>query len=161
MAARSKAGFGGEGGYSLVELMTVMALFGVIAASGLPHFEGRRQDVNNVLAQVIGDLRFARGRSITTGTHFALRMLEEGGYQLERMELDDGEWVEGTVAKVVTLPPGITLTIGDDDIDLIEFNTRGMMVSSDASVDLTVEDTVHDATHLISIWPSGQISHEG
>jgi prepilin-type N-terminal cleavage/methylation domain-containing protein len=160
MSVRYRAGFGAEGGYSLVELMTVMALFGVIAASGLPHFEGRRQDVNNVLAQVIGDLRFARGRSITTGTHFALRMLEEGGYQIERMELDDGEWVESSVAKAVVLPPGITLTIGPEDVDLIEFNTRGMMVSSDASIDLTVEDTVHDATHVLSIWPSGQIAHE-
>jgi prepilin-type N-terminal cleavage/methylation domain-containing protein len=161
MAARGKAGFGDEGGYSLVELMTVMALFGVIAASGLPHFEGRRQDVNNLLGQVIGDLRFARGRSITTGTHFALRMLEDGGYQIERLQLDDGEWVEDSVAKVVTLPPGITVTVGDDDIDLVEFNTRGMMISSDASFELIVEDTVHDISHVISIWPSGQISHEG
>jgi Tfp pilus assembly protein FimT len=140
--------------------MTVMALFGVIAASGVPHFEGRRQDINNVLGQVVGDLRFARGRSITTGTHFALRMLEEGGYQIERLQQDDDEWVEDSVAKVVTLPPGITLTIGDEDIDLIEFNTRGMMVSSTAPFELTVQDTVHDATHVLSIWPSGQISHE-
>lgn len=136
-----------------------MAVFGVIAASGIPHFDARRQDINNVMSTVIGDLRFTRARSITTGTHYALRPLESGGYQVERLVEDDGEWILDGVAKTVTLPAHIQVSI-DEDLDLVEFNTRGMMISSDGSFSLTVEDTLHETSHVISVWPSGQIYYE-
>jgi hypothetical protein len=139
--------------------MTVMGVFGVIAASGLPHFDARRQDINNITNTIIGDLRAARARSITTGTHFAFRLLEDGGYQLERLIEDDGEWVEDSVAKTVTLPPHVQVTI-EEDVDLVEFNTRGMMVSTDGPFSVIVEDTLHEAAHVILIWPSGQVYRE-
>jgi prepilin-type N-terminal cleavage/methylation domain-containing protein len=149
----------GQGGYSLVELITVMALFGVIAASGIPHFDMRRQDINNVMSSVIADIRFARARSITTGTHYAFQLTEDGGYLVERLKEDDGEWVSNGVAKTVALPDHITLSI-DRDLDRVEFNTRGMMISSDEFFSMTVADTANDASHEVTIWPSGQVYYE-
>lgn len=152
-------------GYSLVELMTVMAIFGVLAASGLPHIDTRRQDINTVMNQVIADLRFARSRAITTGTHFAFELSEDGRtYDIQRLVEEaavDGsrEWNLDSVVNTVTLPAHVQLTL-PSDVETIEFNTRGMMVSSVNFFEIAVADNLHGAAHTMSVWPSGQIYYE-
>ena len=147
-------------GYSLVELMTVMALFGVLAASGLPHVDPRRQDVNQTLAQLIGDLRFARGRAITSGEHYAVKVDAAGSYEVRRLTQDaSGTWVLDEVAKTVALPTWVELQL-PEDVDEVEFNTRGMVVIPSENFEIHVKDTLYGAEHVIFVWPSGQIYHE-
>lgn len=147
-------------GYSLVELMTVIALFGALVAAGLPHIDPSRQDVNHSLTELIGDLRFARGRAITSGQHYALKMDPAGSYQVQRLMQDaDGKWVLDDVAKTVALPSSIELQL-PEDVDAVEFNTRGMVVSPSVNFEIHVKDTLHGAEHVIFVWPSGQVYHE-
>jgi hypothetical protein len=35
-----------------------------------------------------------------------------------------------------------------------------MMISADNSFSVSVEDTLHNTSHVISIWPSGQIHYD-
>ena len=149
-----------SGGYSLIELLTAVAIFGVLAAIGLPHVDLRRQDLNSAVAQVTSDLRFSRAHSITTGQHYALVVDEDGTYKIDRLTQNaGGEWEPDFTAKAVTLPPMITLAL-PDDVDQIEFNTRGMVISPAEPFEIEITDTANDITRVLSIWPSGQV-HDG
>src|SRR5262245_23032012 len=102
-------------GYTLVELLTVIALFGALVAAGLPHVDPSRQDLNQSLAELIGDLRFARGRAITSGEHYAVKVDAAGSYEVQRLTLDaTGTWVLDDVAKKVALPASIELQLPED-----------------------------------------------
>ena len=147
-------------GYTLVELLTVIALFGALVAAGLPHVDPSRQDLNQSVAELIGDLRFARGRAITSGVHYALKLDPAGSYELERLTVDaSGAWVLDDVAKKVALPSAIELQL-PEDVEGVEFNTRGIVVSPSENFEIHVKDTLHGAEHVILVWPSGQIYHE-
>ena len=152
-------------GYSLVELMTALGIFGVLAASGLPHIDTRRQDINSLKTEVIADLRFARSRAITTGTHFDFVLAEDGkSYEINRLiegvdEDGDRTWDFDSLAKTVVLPPHLQLTM-PSEVETIEFNTRGMMVSAEELFAIAIADNLHGAAHTLTVWPSGQISDE-
>lgn len=153
-----------QAGYSLVELLTVVTVFAVLVGSGLPHFDSRRQDINNVVSQVTGDLRFARARSITSGHHYGVKLLDGGSYEVERLYEDTSsavsQWLLQEVAKTVEVPSHIELSLSDDQVDIMEFNTRGMMISADSFLTLTVTDTLQGVSHHLFVWPSGQIYYE-
>ncbi len=145
-------------GYSLLELLVAAGIFGVLAAAGLPHIDTRRQDLNTSVTRTVADLRFARGRAITTGDHFAVEFDGANGYQIQRLELVAGAWVPRDVVKTVVLPSHIEFHAGDSA--RVEFNTRGMVISANAPSWPTMWDTMHNHGHQISIWPSGQVYAE-
>lgn len=148
-------------GYSLVELLTGIAIFSVLLAAGLPHINTQRQAINSAVTAVMADLRFARSKAIRSGTHYAVELLDEHTYQVQRFrEVDAGNWQRDSVVKTGELPEHISL---DMDPTLLEFNTRGMMISDIGNrswVDVALTDDAYGASHLISVWPSGQVYYE-
>ena len=143
-------------GYSLIEMLTSVAILGVLVLAGLPHLDTRRGDIQTVTKQVVADYRWARVRSITSGVHFAFKWNGESTYQIERMKQNPaGLWVTDTVVKQVALPSSITHS---GTPDFIEFNTRGIMISSQAAVSQTLSDSRYSAASQVVIWPSGQTS---
>jgi prepilin-type N-terminal cleavage/methylation domain-containing protein len=143
-------------GYSLVELLVAVAIFGVLAAAGLPHIDTRRQDLNTTSKQVVADLRWARTRSITSGVHFAVYFPDTQHYKVQRFQqAANGTWSSAEDVKVVTLPSNLDASV----FPTIEFNTRGMMVSSPGSAYLTLylNDSRYGGSHRVLVWPSGQI----
>jgi prepilin-type N-terminal cleavage/methylation domain-containing protein len=146
-------------GYTMIEAMATIAITGVLIGSALPHVDTRRQEINSAVNAVVADLRFARGRSITTGTHYAFVLTDSGTYEVQRLkENAAGDWVLDQVAKTNHLPEQITLAFSQPAS--VEFNTRGMMISAPSILTLDFSDTTFGATHQVSIWPSGQIHHE-
>src|SRR3990172_2201443 len=148
-------------GYSLVELLTGIAIFGVLLAAGLPHVNTQRQEINSAVTAVIADIRFARSKAIRTGAHYAVKLLDEHTYQVQRFrEVDTNNWQFDSIVKTGELPDHINL---DMDPTLLEFNTRGMMVSdigNDPWVNVAVSDDAYGASHVISVWPSGRVYYE-
>lgn len=144
-------------GYSVVELLTAVAIFGIVAAAGLPHLDPRREDIQGVTQQVIADYRWARARAITSGAHFAIHWTGRSAYQIERLQqTGDGDWTLREIVKQVDLPPTI---IRWGWPDTAEFNTRGMMVTSDYATWQAIWDTQFETVRLLTVWPSGQ-THE-
>lgn len=142
-------------GYSLIELLAVVAIFGVLSAMALPHLDTRRQDIQTVTAQVIADYRWARMRAITTGDHFAIQWSGGSNYTVRRLkETAPGVWGVDAVVKTVQLPSTITSWISPLKQ---EFNTRGMMVSTASPVWALLYDTKFNGWHTFSVWPSGQV----
>jgi len=77
--ARARAGF------TLIEIIAVVAIISMVFAVGLPRLSGSNWDPLNEEAEKIAQsLRFARQRAIMTGVpHRLLIDLEEGGYLVE------------------------------------------------------------------------------
>lgn len=149
----------GQRGYSLIEVLTAVAIFGVLAAAGLPHLDTRRQDIQTVTKQVIGDYRWARNRAITSGAHFAVEWMNDQTYQIVRMKQDNnGDWAADQIVKTVSLPSQISTMWWWPDTH--EFNTRGMMISSTWPLFQLLWDDQYTAYHVVSLWPSGQIYEE-
>jgi hypothetical protein len=73
------------------------------------------------------------------------------------MRNDGTTWVADGIAREVSLPEHVELTL--DGADVLEFNTRGMMISADATPTLTLNDTKFGTGREVLIWPSGQIQH--
>lgn len=73
------------GGFTLIELMAVVAIIVMVFAIGLPRLGGSRWDPLEEEAENIAEsLRFARQRAIMTGIpHRLLIDLEEGAYLIE------------------------------------------------------------------------------
>jgi prepilin-type N-terminal cleavage/methylation domain-containing protein len=143
-------------GYSLIELMTAVSVFGVLAASGLPHIDTRRTDLDSMQTQVIADLRWARTRAITSGVHYRLVWSGHQGYEVQRMKQNaDGTWSKDVVVKTATLPDQLTSA---SDLDTYEFNTRGMMVSAATQSFVRLTDArFGSAQRQVEVWPSGQV----
>jgi prepilin-type N-terminal cleavage/methylation domain-containing protein len=141
-------------GFTLVELLVAVSIFGVLAAAGLPHIDTRRQDVQTVTKQVIGDMRWARTRAITSGTHFAVHFPDSQRYEVQRMKQVGANWVVDEVVKEVALPDHIEIFLWPTSY---EFNTRGMMITTEWASYPLVWDGRYSGWHTIAIWPSGQI----
>ncbi len=157
---KNARGLASQLGYSLLELLTTMAIFGVLAAAGIPHLDTRRQDLNNAVTTIIADIRYARARAITSGTHYVMERKETNLYEVQRYEEVGGVWSYDSTAKTVQLPSYITVTLSPTTL---EFNTRGMMVTSFPSgsyLTLTVKDTKFNAEHKVTVWPSGQVYYD-
>jgi prepilin-type N-terminal cleavage/methylation domain-containing protein len=147
-----------QGGYSLIELLVAVAIFGVLAASGLPHIDTRRQDVQSAAAQVIADYRWARTRAITSGVHYAITWTGPSTYQVQRFKLTGTTWGLDQAVKTVTLPTGLAAYGTTPSTQ--EFNTRGMMVTTNYAIYQLLWDDRFSAYHMYSVWPSGQIYEE-
>ncbi len=151
-------------GFSLIELLVAVSIFGVLALAGLPHVDRRREDLNTSVQRVLADVRFARSRSITSGEHYAVKWTSTHGYEVQRLSLNPaGEWVTDRVERTVLLPDSIAFSIdaGAGGVDRLEFNTRGMLISSPKPLWPVMSDLVHDVSRTFSVWPSGQIYMEG
>lgn len=152
----------GEAGYSLIDVLVAIAVFGVIALAGLPHIDRRREDLNTSVQRVLADMRYARARSITSGDHYALEWTSSKAYEIQRLKLNAaGDWLLDKVERTVELPDHIAFSVGESEIDRFEFNTRGMMVSATDPVWPMLSDAVHGVDRMFSVWPSGQIYLEG
>jgi prepilin-type N-terminal cleavage/methylation domain-containing protein len=149
----------GQSGYSLIELLVAIGIFGLLAALGLPHLDTRRQDIQTVTKQVIADYRWARNRAITSGVHFAVEWTSTNSYEIQRMkEVAGGAWAKDVVVKRVTLPTYINTVWYWPSKQ--EFNTRGMMVTTTYALWQLLWDSNYNGWHMLSIWPSGQIYEE-
>ncbi len=159
MAGQCAQRMGDQGGYSLIELLVGVAIFGLLAAIGLPHLDTRRQDIQTTTRQVIADYRWARTRAITSGDHFAVEWVTSGRYEIQRMKQQvNGSWAVDEVVRDVTLPANISTVWFWPQKH--EFNTRGMMISSTYALWQLLWDDKYYGWHMISVWPSGQVYEE-
>lgn len=149
----------GQRGYSLIELLVAVGIFGLLAAIGLPHLDTRRQDIQSVSKQVIADYRWARNRAITSGVHFGIEWVATNAYEVQRMkQAANGSWSKDVTVKRVTLPGNINTMWYWPSLQ--EFNTRGMMVTSTYPLYQLFWDSNYSGWHMLSLWPSGQIYEE-
>ena len=159
MTRRAAKHLSNQRGYSLVELLVAVGIFGVLAAMGLPHIDTRRQDIQTTTKQIIADYRWARNRAITSGVHYGIEWTSTNSYEVQKMkQAPSGTWSKDLTVKRVTLPTHINTSWYWPALQ--EFNTRGMMVTSTAPLYQLFWDSNYFGWHMVSLWPSGQIYEE-
>ena len=139
-------------GYTLVELLTGVAIFAILAGAGITHIDTGRQDLNSATKQVLADYRWARTRAITGGVHYTVKWTGSTAYQVQKLKQNsDSSWSLDSVVKQVALP---TTVARSGAPDTIEFNTRGLVVAATTMSTQTLSS--YGGSRPIAIWPSGQ-----
>jgi prepilin-type N-terminal cleavage/methylation domain-containing protein len=154
-------------GYSLVEVIVAMALFGVLARIAVPHFDARRMQINAAQRLVIANLRLARAKAITKSVHFRIDFANASQVRIAQMVQDGaGVWsVDDTKTKTIALPASTRFASGTQCTSPcqaiigtnIEFNSRGISTNLAAVEQITLIDDFGKAKAL-QAWPSGQIN---
>jgi prepilin-type N-terminal cleavage/methylation domain-containing protein len=142
-------------GYSLLELVVALAILGILAATAIPHPDVQRERANTAIKGVVANLRLARASAITTGTHYAFAWIDLHHYQIQRLQQSGASWTSSAVIKDITLPGDVQMWSSWPQT--IEFNTRGMAVSTDYVGGVFVWDTTYYVWREALVWPSGQI----
>ena len=143
-------------GYTLIEVLTVIGILGIVLAIALPHLDLSRQDIETTAQTVIGDIRVARAKAISSGVHFSFDFVDSEHYEVRRHREGAGDdWPVDTVVKRVTLPGSVEFWMWPDSL---EFNTRGMLVQPNYPALGILGDYSTSTWHSLSIWPSGQVN---
>lgn len=84
-------------GFTLIEIIAVVAIIAMVFALGVPRLGGRAFDpLHNEAEEIADRLRFARQRAVMTGVpHRFLIDLEEGGYLIEWYVTEDRAFGRG------------------------------------------------------------------
>ena len=148
-----------EAGYSASELLVVVAVMALIAATALPQYRVSRMQINVAHRMVIANLRLARASAITKSTHFQVSFLDLNRVQLARMQqvpAGSGNWqVDTSNTQVINLPSGTQVASGLIGTT-IEFNSRGFAVNLSTPMRIDTQD-IYGVTKSLQVWPSGQV----
>jgi prepilin-type N-terminal cleavage/methylation domain-containing protein len=147
-------------GYSLVEILVAIGIFGILAATALPHIDTRRQNINYATKALVANIRLARAKAMATGIHYCMHRNSSTKYYVRR-------WSDNKNIVDATLPTKVTWDITDyPDLQHVMFNSRGMLIDNSAQkmvltspVNVYVADT-YGLSHKIVVWPSGQVYEE-
>jgi prepilin-type N-terminal cleavage/methylation domain-containing protein len=142
-------------GYSLIELLVALAIFGILAAAAIPLSAVQRERTNTLIKGIVADLRLARASAITSGRHYAFAWINTREYQIQRLQQSGTSWTLDTVITDIRLPQNFLMWTSWPT--KIEFNTRGMMVSSNYWGEVALWDSTYQVWRVAFVWPSGQI----
>ena len=145
-------------GYTIMELMTVVALTGIILAMAIPNIPRGTYDLWGTQTLFLGDIRAARTLALTKGDHFRLVVTSNTSYEVRRMTLLGTLWIDRVQDPLTsrTLPAHVTFAEGASNS--YEFNTRGLLVNPDAVQSILLTDARSGRYRGITVWPSGQVA---
>jgi len=159
---------GSIGGYSLVEIVVAIAIFGIIARTAIPHLDARRMRVLAAQQAVAANLRLARAKAITKSMHYRVDFTSANQMTIAPMVQNalDGTWSPDTANAEAVLLPGNTQFASGSQCTApctpvigtnIEFNSRGVALNLAAKEQITLIDDFGKSKAL-EAWPSGQIN---
>jgi len=148
---------GNARGYSLLEMMIAIGILAILVRTAISDINSPRLQIASSQVQVVGQLRLARMKAITTVSHYSVSFTSASQLNVYPMTYNGTTWQLGTTPiNTITLPAAVTFasaTVGTR----IEFNSRGMIANSSAVVQLNLNDTFNQ-TRSVQAWPSGQVN---
>ena len=145
------------GGFSLPEVLVVIAIFGILAGIAMSQSDSNRLRISTARAQLIAQLRLARMKAITSVAHCSVSFASTTQFKVFPMTYNGTTWqLATTPTNTVTLPPSTsfpTSLVGTR----IEFNSRGTLVSSTTVTQVNLTDGFGQSKSL-QVWPSGQVN---
>lgn len=107
-----------QSGFSLIELLVVVFIFGVLLAIAAPSFIGQRprQDLKRLTREIVSDMQFAKISALKNSSAWVIQFnTASSEYKLLRDDGADDTWntADDSVYKTVNLSnyPGVTFNI--------------------------------------------------
>lgn len=114
----SKSIISSHEGFSLIELLVVLFIFGVLLAIAAPSFIGQRprQELKRLSREIVSDMQFAKVNALKNSSTWVIQFnTANSEYKILRDDGADDTWntADDSVYKTVSLTnyPGITFTI--------------------------------------------------
>lgn len=120
-----------DSGFSLVELMTVIAVVAIIAAIAMPYMMGAREGarLRGAVENVRGDLQLAKLKAVQEGGPVTV-LFSGNSYQVFIDDANAGVLDAGErLFRTRQLPAGVSIDLGNTDFngnDHARFNSRGL-----------------------------------
>lgn len=145
-----------SGGFSLIELVVVIALIAIVTGLAVSSFRASPYELDTSIAELIGDLRMARTYAQSRGAHYQVVIESPSQYAIERLRLDGAVWQpDPSDRRTKTLPISVRFVSADGTA--VEFDTRGMPVGLGGLLLLNIEETASGAVRGVRVFPSGQV----
>jgi prepilin-type N-terminal cleavage/methylation domain-containing protein len=146
-----------ERGFSALEMLVSIAIMGVLAATAISTTKSARIQVANAQTDLIGRLRVARMKAITSVSHYSVSVTAANQFKVYGMTFDGTRWnLNSTPAYTVSLPNQVTFATTSVGTR-IEFNSRGLLVTPTSLTQLDLKDAFGQ-TRSVQTWPSGQVN---
>lgn len=144
-------------GYTLIEVLVGMAVFGVLISTALPHYHADRLQLGAAQWQVLAVLRDARALAISHNLHFAVRVAAADRLVVQRLRQVGTAWEpDGDPLRTLRLPS--PASVASDDVGArVEFNGRGVAVNLTTPRRIGLQDSF-GAAKALEVWPSGEIN---
>lgn len=117
-----------EGGFTLIEMLTVLVIFGISAAIAAPSLSGfiSGNKVDRARDQVIGDLAYSRMLAIRSGSSVTVCLVNQTTYVIKR-NVSAVDCSGGTTVRTIRLEQDYAgVRIDETPPLMISFNSRGL-----------------------------------
>ena len=111
-------------GFTLVELVIVLVLAAILAASVLPRFTQGIVELSSQAEQVAADVRYAQMLSMTRGQHYCISFTGTG-YQLRNTNCTVAVTHPATGSTAAIVLSATTVTTSNLTGNALEFDTKG------------------------------------
>jgi prepilin-type N-terminal cleavage/methylation domain-containing protein len=122
---RAPIAAGGNSGFSLIELLTVMVIVAVLMSVAVPSMAPYidRMRTRRALDRVVSDVAFARLTAIQNGRRTAVRFGTDGTYTVDTLSAA-GTWGALRTTRLRDDFSGVSISSSEN---MLEFNSRGLI----------------------------------
>jgi type IV fimbrial biogenesis protein FimT len=158
----------GNSGFTLVELLAVVALLGIMAAFAIPSVLSTNKNWENASKQVAGNFKLARAKAVSKTSVYRIKPISSTRFEVEfapKCTSPDEDWDPDSTFDVdmpddtqLISPTKVNGSLKTNFLDWnICFSAKG---AADQNLEITLEDTFTKTKQTIKVLKGGKVKIE-